>query len=486
MEGRNTPSRGLDTTAKFIAVMLERWGVKPAGDEGTYFQKISLSATKVVPESSSATINGRPLKYGDDFTVMNTSLTGSAMGSVVYGGDGWMVKARNTDALKGLDVKGKIVVVFLAQRGQGALNGTAGQDWADPIANAKSKGAVGLIYVTSSTFNPGGFQGRGGNQPRYSVDRFSTGGGEQGLPVILLRPDAAATLFAGEKMEWADVAKAASSGAPPAGFELRPDKRFTFAATVETLKATSQNVVGVIEGSDPVLKKEYVGLSAHYDHLGTTDTPVNGDRVYNGADDDGSGTTAVLAIAEAFSHANHRPKRSMLFIWHVGEEKGLWGSRYFTMFPEVPLKQVTSLINIDMIGRSKADGDTNPANRNLTGPNGIYVIGATMMSTELDKLTRRVNDKYLHLTYDFKYDDPKDTNRFFYRSDHINYARQGIPILFFFDGVHEDYHRLGDEVSKIDFNKMEHVARTIYQTLWELASLKDRPVVDKPKPAQLQ
>jgi Zn-dependent M28 family amino/carboxypeptidase len=139
-----------------------------------------------------------------------------------------------------------------------------------------------------------------------------------------------------------------------------------------------------------------------------------------------------------------------------------------------------------MIGRSKKDGDTNPANAELTGPNEIYVIGSTMMSTELGQLSNRVNQSYLNLGYNVKYDDPADPNRFFFRSDHFNYARKGIPIIFFFDGVHEDYHRPGDEPQKIDYDKMQKVTRTVYLTMWEVANLATRPTVDKPLPEALR
>jgi Zn-dependent M28 family amino/carboxypeptidase len=246
----------------------------------------------------------------------------------------------------------------------------------------------------------------------------------------------------------------------------------------------TQNVVAVWEGSDPVLKAEYVALGAHYDHVGTC-PPVGDDTICNGADDDGSGTTALLGMAEALAKAPTRPKRSVLFVWHCGEEKGLWGSRYFTEFPTVPLNQIVAQINIDMIGRSKKEGDTNPRNSELSGPDAVYVIGSTMMSTELGELVNAVNKSYLNLTFDTKYDDPKDPNRFFSRSDHYNYARKGIPIIFFFDGVHEDYHRPGDSADKIDYQKMEKVTRTVYMTLWEIANRPARLKVDKPLPAQI-
>ena len=225
-------------------------------------------------------------------------------------------------------------------------------------------------------------------------------------------------------------------------------------------------------------------LGAHYDHVGVG-VPVKGDAIYNGADDDGSGTTALLSMAEALANASVRPKRSVLFVWHAGEERGLWGSRYFTDYPTIPIDQIVAQMNIDMIGRSKPAGDTNPLNRELTGPNEIYVIGSKMMSAELGELVENVNKQYLNLTYDYRYDDPADPNRFFFRSDHYNYARKGIPIVFFFDGEHEDYHRPGDSVDKIDFEKMQNVARTIYLTLWELANRPARPKVDKQLPKQL-
>ena len=163
----------------------------------------------------------------------------------------------------------------------------------------------------------------------------------------------------------------------------------------------------------------------------------------------------------------------------------MWGSRYFTEYPTIPLDHIVTQLNIDMIGRSKKDGDTEPRNKELSGPNQIYVIGSKMMSTELGELTERVNRSYLNLQYDYRYDDPNDPNRFFFRSDHFNYARKGIPIVFFFDGVHEDYHRPGDEPQKIDYMKMQNVARTVYLILWDIANRPARPKVDKQLPAQL-
>jgi Zn-dependent M28 family amino/carboxypeptidase len=255
--------------------------------------------------------------------------------------------------------------------------------------------------------------------------------------------------------------------------------------------------VAIWEGSDPVLKNEMVAIGAHYDHVGMNPEAKGNDKIWNGADDDGSGTTAILSMAEALSKSATRPKRSILFVWHCGEEKGLWGSQYFNKFPTVDIKKVVAQLNIDMIGRSKKPGylapcDVNlkpgqkPCNGELSDESTIYVIGSTMMSSTLGKVTNAVNNSYLKLKYDTRYDDPKDTNRFFFRSDHFNYAVNGIPIVFWFDGVHEDYHQPGDEADKIDYAKMEKVTRTIFLTLWEVAGLRTRPAVDKELPVELR
>jgi Zn-dependent M28 family amino/carboxypeptidase len=301
----------------------------------------------------------------------------------------------------------------------------------------------------------------------------------------VVAPKLANALFQGERQNATSIFEAAFGGGEmPEPFALSPEKQMTITVVNKTDPVSTQNVVAIFEGSDPVLKNEYVALGAHYDHIGIG-IPVNGDAIYNGADDDGSGTTALLSIAEALSKAPIRPKRSVLFVWHAGEEKGLWGSRYFTDNPTIPLDHIVTQINIDMIGRSKKEGDTNSRNRELSGPNEIYVIGSKMMSTELGDLSEAVNKGYLNLSFNYRYDDPNDPNRFFFRSDHFNYARKGIPIIFFFDGEHEDYHRPGDSPDKIDYQKMEKVVRTVYMTLWEIANRPTRPTVDKQLPPQL-
>ena len=494
MEGRDTPSRGLDTTAKFIAMNLDRWGFKPAGDAGTFFQHIALRRDALDGAHSSAEINGQKFNFGEDF--LPNAVPGTFTGPLVYVGNGWVVKSKNIDAYQGVDVKDKIVVVFGEGFPKGItradLTGKMGEDWANPALYAQQHGAKAVLAIPDYSMLLRWEQQRlRSNIPsRPFVEKFQSQNGPP-LPAIWLSVKMATALFQGEKMDATTLINRGLNAEAVPPFELGPSKKVTFTIAAKTESPSTQNVVAVWEGGDPVLKNEYVALGAHYDHIGVSTTSpqcppaANGDTICNGADDDGSGTTALLGMAEAISHAKQRPKRSVLFVWHCGEEKGLWGSRYFTDYPTIPLERIVTQLNIDMIGRSKKAGDTDPRNANLSGPNQIYVIGSKMMSTELGELSEAVNKSFLNLQYDYRYDDPNDPNRFFFRSDHFNYARKGIPIVFFFDGVHEDYHRPGDEPQKIDYQKMEKVARTIYLTLWEIANRATRPKVDKQLPAQL-
>lgn len=489
MEGRDTPSRGLDTTAKFLAMNLSRWGFKPAGDDGTFFQKIGLRRDAIDRAGTRVQLNNQALIFGDDYIPL--ARNGDVSAPLVFAGTGWLVKSKNIDAYKGIDVKGKIAIVLATPDGfprgitRADLSGKRGEDWMNAAEYATRQGAVGLIYIPDFQYLSNWERNRVRVTERgvLAVERFQTTTTAQ-LPAIVVAPRIATTLLQGEKQTASTLFESTYSGKLPDSFALNAEKIVGMKITTKTETPGTQNVVAVFEGSDPILKDEYVALGAHYDHVGIG-LPVNGDAIYNGADDDGSGTTALLAIAEALTKAPKRPKRSVLFVWHAGEEKGLWGSRYFTDYPTIALNKIVAQINIDMIGRTKKEGDTNPRNRDLAGANEVYVIGSKMMSTELGELTEKVNRDYLSLAFNYRYDDPNDPNRFFFRSDHYNYARKGIPIVFFFDGEHEDYHRPGDEVEKIDFEKMEKTARTIYMLLWEVANGASRPKVDKQLPLLL-
>ncbi|HEY7182742.1 MAG TPA: M28 family peptidase [Blastocatellia bacterium] len=487
MEGRDTPSRGLDLTAKFIADHLAQWGVKPGGDDGTYFQKFALTSRRVEPESTIASVNGQGFKLGEDFIAEPAQ--GQASGRIVYVGHGYMIRSKDIDAYQGLDVKGKIMLAVEGfPRGVSAqdIRGKkAGEDYDTPLTYAHAHGARGVIYIPSAstlTF----WQNRHKfslNPSRMSLERPQHRG--LSLPVIYASEKMVKAILAGEKVDYETIRKQSSEGALGEGFDLSADKQASFNVNAKIDRAITQNVVGVIEGADPVLKKEYVAIGAHYDHIGMArNGNSEGDRIYNGADDDGSGTTANLAIAQALAKSAERPKRSVILVWHAGEEKGLWGSEFFTSNPTVPIEKIVTQLNIDMIGRSKKDGDDNPVNKDLTGPNELYIIGSRMMSTDLGNLSEEVNKSYLNLTFNYKYDDPNDPERFFYRSDHFNYAKRGVPIIFYFSGVHEDYHGLADTPDKIDYQKMEKIARTVFATMWKLANAPARPKVDKPLPPQ--
>jgi peptidase M28-like protein len=486
MEGRDTPSRGLDMTAKFIADHLSQWGVKPGGDDGTYFQKFALTSRRVEPELTIASVNGQSFKLGEDFIAEPAQ--GQASGRIVYVGYGHMIRAKDIDAYQGIDVKGKIMLAVEGfPRGvsfQDIRGKKAGEDYDTPETYARAHGARGVIYIPSAstlTF----WQ----NRHKFSLNpsRMRLEGPRQGganIPIIYASEKMVKVILGGEKLDYETIRKQASEGAPGEGFDLSSGKQASFNVNAKIDRAMTQNVVGVIEGADPVLKKEYVAVGAHYDHVGMSRN-AEGDRIFNGADDDGSGTVATLAIAQALAKSAARPKRSILLVWHAGEEKGLWGSEFFTDNPTVPIEQVVTQLNIDMIGRSKKEGDDNQANRDLTGPNELYVIGSKMMSTDLGNLSEEVNNSYLKLAFNYKYDDPTDSERFFYRSDHYNYAKKGVPIIFYFSGVHEDYHGLADTADKIDYQKMEKVARTVFAMMWRLANAPARPKVDKPLAPQV-
>ena len=493
MEGRDTPSRGLDLAAKFLAMNLARWGFKPAGDDNSFFQRIDLRRDRADSGQTKVEYLGRTLTPGTDYLPVGGA--GTVSGQIVFAGSGWFVKSKGIDAYKDIDPAGKIAVIFttpnMPPRGITRADfGKPGEDFMNPSDYARSKGVVGLIYVPDFQYLANWQRNRSRTLDRGTtvVAKFQTGTTtttSPSVPSIVISPEIANALFAGERQTASEFFNASYGNGQPAPFMMNTQKVITLSVSNNTETVPTQNVVAVWEGGDPVLKSEYVALGAHYDHVGSGCPPAGEDRICNGADDDGSGTIALLGMAEALSKAPTRPKRSILFVWHTGEEKGLWGSRYFVEYPTVPLNQIVAQINIDMIGRSKKDGDTNPRNRELTGPDAIYVIGSTMMSTELGELVNSVNKSFLNLAYDTKYDDPNDQNRFFFRSDHYSYARKGIPIIFFFDGVHEDYHRAGDTADKIDYEKMEKVTRTIYMTLWEIANRATRLKVDKPVPAQI-
>lgn len=502
MGGRDTPSQGLDITAEFLKMNLQKWGFKGAGDNGTFFQKIALRRDSIDPAATSAKVGSDSFVYGED--VARAAGSSNVNAPIVFAGNGWMIKSKNMNPYANLDVKGKWIAVFsegqLGGRGfvpmpAGVTNADLpqagrGTEWADVQTYARNNGAAGIIILPSKFLLDNWDAvtenfGRG----RLVVDKLSPAGaapagGGSAPTVLFVSPKVSNAIFKGE------------AGDPLTGytnsFEVGAGKTLDLKVATKTETVWTQNVVALWEGSDPLLKKEMVAIGAHYDHVGTNPNAPGDDKIWNGADDDGSGTVAVLSIAEALAQSKVRPKRSILFVWHAGEEKGLWGADYFNKFPTVDIKNVIAQLNIDMIGRSldpakviKCGPGIRRCNEELSKANEIYVIGSEMMSSTLGAITKGTNDAYLKMDYNYRYDDPKDPNRFFFRSDHFHYAQNGIPIAFWFDGVHEDYHQPSDTPDKIDYQKMEKVSRTIFLTMWELSDLKERPKIDKQLPPEL-
>ena len=230
-----------------------------------------------------------------------------------------------------------------------------------------------------------------------------------------------------------------------------------------------ENVLGFIEGVDDSLREELLVVSAHYDHLGK-----RGKSVYNGADDNGSGTVTLLEVTEAFLEAKKQgagPRRSVLFLLVSGEEKGLLGSQYYVENPVFPLANTIANINVDMVGRVDE--------KHRGKPNYIYVIGSDRLSTELHQINEQANATYTQLELDYTYNAEDDPNRYYYRSDHYNFAQKGIPAIFYFNGTHADYHRTTDTVEKIQFDKMAKIGKLVFYTAWELANRPERIRVDR-------
>lgn len=487
LEGRDTPSRGLDIAALYIAQHLASWGIKPAGGDGTYFQKVPLTMNKIDAATTKLELNGQTYNYGTDFL---TSFTPSdiAAAGIVFAGNGWVIKSKNINPYQGIDVKDKIVVVVNAlPKGVtfGDLKGPAGGDWFSPPLYAQQNGAKAVLNFSNFSTMSNWDAIRWGQQDKGNVT-FGQQSGQITIPSITMSPKVMTALFQGEKFSAANLFNKVVAGEAIDSFDLKPEKRVGIKVGVRSSSIHTQNVVGILEGSDPVLKNEYVAIGAHYDHVGMNPFNPGPDKIWNGADDDGSGTVAVMSIAEAFAKGAQRPKRSILLIWHAGEEKGLWGSEYFADNPTVPINSIITQLNIDMIGRYQNPGDENhPQNKNLPKPGEVFTIGSRMMSTELGDWSDAVNKSFLNLSFNTKYDDPNDPEQFFYRSDHFNYARKGIPIIFYMDGSHSDYHQVSDHIDKINFEQMEKVTKTIFATGWDLANRPVRPKVDKPLPASV-
>jgi hypothetical protein len=465
--GRYTLSPNFTIAARYLATHLQAYGFRGAGDHGDFLQTFQVIAAKPDTAKSSLEITraGKASNYHfGDFYIAGGS-SGEAQGEIVFAGSGISAPSQQHDDYAGLDVKGKIVMIMAGVPAGIDRSRLADNEEGEGAAHAH--GAVGVLQVPAQRFldlmKNKSFQERSASRESVRLARAT----EEKLPSLILGPNLAEELLAACGLDLKALYDAVTRKQP-----LHPQKTGITARMnvgLQITRTTTQNVAGILEGSDPRLKNEYVVFSAHYDHL---KAGPNGE-IYPGADDDGSGTTAVLSIAHAMSL--ERPRRSVLVVFHAGEELGLLGSEYNTDYaPAVPLEQMVADLNVDMIGRSRPPGDKDLQDEHLTDANTIYLVGSNRISRELHQISEETNAQFQKMKLDYYYNDPANPERIYYRSDHWNYAKHGIPIIFYFDGTHLDYHRPTDTVDKIDFNKLTKVTRLVFETGWRIANLDHR------------
>lgn len=520
--GRSMYSEGYGVAAQYVAEHLKAWGVKPMGDDGTYFQAVKNRGYRVTRNSSvTVEVGGksRTFKHGDHVTFAvsaggKQTLTFDGLEFVGYG----MValpSATNTvnyNDFSGREVRGKAIMwmfgtpAVLSQGGRGGRGGGNRSPYAiqsmgaaaafayqpappapTPADLALQQAQDALVQAQQAVASAqsqlrgggarGGGQGRGGAQPA-TPDITTVQNVEALTPPTITGDDEFYNFVFGAE-RFADIKARAAKGEAltpstiPTKLIVNIDNTYDVISTQYT-----KNVVGLVEGSDPKLKDTYVLFGAHLDHVAPVNAPPAGraggagaaptapntppDLIRNGADDDGSGSVALMGMAKAFA-AGPKPKRSVIFVWHAGEEAGLLGSRYMADFPVVPLDKVQAQFNIDMIGRNR-DDDPKMANT-------VFMIGADRISTDLHNLIVDTNAGLPKpMTIDYEYNDPADPNSFYTRSDHYSYAAKGIPIAFFFTGTHRDYHQVGDHADKILYPKLTAIAQMVYQSGFNVAN----------------
>lgn len=463
--GRYTLAPNFAVVARYLATELESYGYHGAGDHGDFLQHFQVISSKPDTEKTtlSLTSQGQTTNYTfGDFYTAGGGAEGKAEGQLVFVGGGISSPSQHHDDYAGLDVKGKIVL--LATIAPEGIDPSRLQNNESGERAAVAHGAVGVLRIPGQRIaefmKSPSFKERFGSRE----DVHLTQGSENRVPTLTLSPTLADKVLSSIGLSLKKIQEAERDHAALTG--KATDVSVSMDVVYHQRQVTTQNVVGRLEGTDPQLKKEFVIISAHYDHLQTNDKG----EIYPGADDDGSGTTSVLAIAHAM--ALDRPKRSVLIVFHAGEELGLLGSEYNTDYsPAVPLDSVLADLNIDMIGRSKPPGDEDRLDSHLSDANTIYLVGANRISKELHKISEQTNSEFQKLKLDYYYNDPTNPDRIYFRSDHWNYAKHGIPVIFYFDGIHADYHKTTDTIDKIDFDKMTRVARLVFETGWRLANL---------------
>ena len=481
LKGRNTGSAEQKVAANYIADHFKKAGLAPVN--GSYFQKVDLVNRSWTNVSFSA--KGKKFDYMGQF--MATALAPVPANSkfpVVFAGYG-VQQGAYTD-FANLKAKGAVVLAFEGEpkdaAGNYVLSGSKdpsifgkGDGWKEKLKRAQAAGAKGLILISDRDEKAFGnmlrqrqvMMQRFGNERMVFADQAAAA---NEAPVLMISSALAAELLGTTETEL--LAYKAELGVQKKSIAAKY-KSSPIELTIERTEkpVDTYNVVGFLEGTDK--KEEVIAITAHYDHIGIS---VDG-KINNGANDDGSGTVTVMELAEAFGKAaaeGKRPRRSILFMTVTGEEKGLLGSEYYSNHPLFPLANTVCDLNIDMVGRRDVDHDGTP--------DYIYEIGSDKLSSSLRAVLEDQNKKHTGLVLDYKYNDPNDPNRFYYRSDHYNFAKHGIPVAFFFNGVHDDYHMPGDDVEKIEFDQIQKVGRLVFYMAWEISNREERLKVDSNKP----
>ncbi len=476
MQGRETGTEGQRKAADFIAAQFQAMGLPPVADRNTYFQNILLK--REVWTDLSVSVEGNALTAQKDFAAFpaySASIPSLKVKEVLFIGYG--IEEGKMNYYGKANVSGKAVLILDGEpvdaQGRSLLTGTEARtnwtlDWTRKVRLAAQKGArLAFIVVPNMA-----------DWMRINRRLLSTWGWTPTSPnaeplhkglinTVFISREAANAFFGGDARKAAEVFGSARTS--PTAFQPIKIKAVVEARMAkEELSLEGSNVVGFIEGIDPVLKNEYVIITAHYDHIGTS-----GDLIYNGADDNASGTAGVIEIAQAFVKAKAAgvgPRRSVICMLVSGEEKGLLGSKFYVEFPLFPLKNTVANINIDMIGRADS--------RHPNTFDYVYVIGSDRLSTELHEINEFANAVHTQLQLDYKYNDPKDPNRFYERSDHYNFAERGIPAIFYFSGTHPDYHKPTDTADKINLEAVAKRAQLAFYTAWDLANRPSRITVD--------
>jgi hypothetical protein len=484
LKGRNTPSPGFDTAAEFVAARVKAAGLEPAGDGGTFFQRYTMRESELDTASASIEIEGRRFRFGDDFVLR--AFAGPVAGTfpVVYAGHGWTIPDRTIDPFAGVDVKGKIVLAHgpraLPKGVDIPLIGRVNVGATTVFDEAHRRGAVAVILIAQAGALKGWAQLRGQNLvQRELAPTVPSAYAAVPITSVMVTAQVAEALMSAERVDGASISTRGESQDYPASFQLAKSIGVTLTPRTTT-DHRPYNVVAVLKGSDPVLRDEYVVIESHLDGA-VGSRAVNGDDIYNAADDNASGSAGTLAIAEALA-AGPRPKRSTIFLWDSGEERGLWGTRFFVAHPPVALDRIVAEINVDMIGANRAPGSPDADAPGTTGPNEVYLIGPGVLSAGVDRLLEAVNRDYLNLRFNREHD--RGDSQFFYpRTDAGPFLERGILAIGFTTGIHARYHGPADEARYLDANKMEAIARTIFAAAWLLADVPERPTIDKPMPA---